>query len=319
MTASGQPANIVVVGAGIIGLTTAHALAEAGHAVVLQSAAFTPHTTSDVAAAIWFPFAAEPRDRLLAWSRSTYAAFEVAHQQNVPGVSFCEMKDLYDKQVEEPWWASAVPAWRRCNADELPADYKDGFAAQVPLVESSRYLEYLHGQLGKLGVVQRPGFVHRLADLEADVVVNCTGLGARSLCGDERVTPIRGVVVRTEVAPFNYSLADDEGPNALAYIVPRSDDCVLGGYAHYGSGVLEVQEHEADDIIRRCARLHPAVADLAVKEVVVGLRPGRSSVRVEADPADDRVVHNYGHGGSGFTVCWGCAAEVVDLVAGRIQ
>ena len=305
-----------MVGAGIVGLTTAHALAEAGHSVVLQSAAFTPQTTSDVAAAIWFPYAAEPRDRVLPWSRLTFAEYESAHQRGVPGVYFREMRDLYAEQVAEPWWASAVPSWRRCGPDELPPDYRAGFVAEVPLVESTRYLDFLHDQLAELGVQQRPGFVHRLSDINGDVVVNCTGLGARLLCHDQDVTPIRGVVVRTEPAPFEFSLADDEGPNSLAYIVPRSHDCVLGGFAQYGEQTLDVRAGEVDDIIRRCARLHPAVADLAIREVLVGLRPGRASVRVEVDPNDRRVVHNYGHGGSGFTICWGCAKEVVDLVEG---
>jgi D-amino-acid oxidase len=70
----------------------------------------------------------------------------------------------------------------------------------------------------------------------------------------------------------------------------------------------------AEAIRERCIALVPALKDATVLEHKVGLRPGRKEVRLELEPlANNRaVIHNYGHGGAGFTLSWGCAAEVAD-------
>lgn len=51
----------------------------------------------------------------------------------------------------------------------------------------------------------------------------------------------------------------------------------------------------------------------------VGLRPGRTEVRIEAEKIciegkTLNVVHNYGHGGAGVTLCFGCAVDASNLV-----
>ena len=53
-------------------------------------------------------------------------------------------------------------------------------------------------------------------------------------------------------------------------------------------------------------------------EDLVGLRPGRMEVRLEREEKNGKyLIHNYGHGGSGVTLSWGCADEVVELANGR--
>ena len=51
-----------------------------------------------------------------------------------------------------------------------------------------------------------------------------------------------------------------------------------------------------------------------VKAVCTGLRPVRPSLRLGRDADDARVIHNYGHGGAGFTLCHGAALAVADAL-----
>jgi D-amino-acid oxidase len=102
--------------------------------------------------------------------------------------------------------------------------------------------------------------------------------------------------------------------------VPRIHDIVLGGTYEENNESLEVDHDETQAILRRCAKLAPdlpAVTKKDIINVVCGLRPIRSSVRVEAEriSPDRLLVHNYGHGGAGVTLSWGCATEVVRLIA----
>jgi D-amino-acid oxidase len=158
--------------------------------------------------------------------------------------------------------------------------------------------------------------VHSLRDVEADLVVNCTGLGARELCSDRSVSPIRGQIVHVLNPGIESVLLDEQETDGIAYVVPRGDDVVLGGTAQEGDEELAARAQESREIIERCARLHPALHGVTVTAEVVGLRPGRPTVRLEVElVAGHRpIVHNYGHGGAGVTLSWGCASDVVEHV-----
>jgi D-amino-acid oxidase len=302
-----------VVGAGIIGLTTALAMRAAGMDVRIVAQSVSPNTLSNIAAAIWYPFEVNPRERVLGWASRSLAVFAAEARNGIPGVSTHEMVDLFATPVPDPWWAAAVPEWRRCGADDLPEGYVDGLISRVPRVESTPYLNHLHAEVDRNGIQIEQKRVASLADLDARLVVNCAGLAAGGLCGDEGVYPIRGVVLRTSKLDTNRSVSDDTGPNSLAYVIPRSNDGILGGTAQRGSFELQTTDAEVADIIRRCTAICPAVSAATILEAKVGLRPGRASVRCEIDHSVLNVIHNYGHGGAGFTLCWGCADEVVSL------
>ena len=72
---------------------------------------------------------------------------------------------------------------------------------------------------------------------------------------------------------------------------------------------------ETIEIVNKCAALDPSYANAPVENAKVGLRPGRPEVRLEAEEIEPGqiLIHNYGHGGSGFTGSWGCADEVMNL------
>ncbi|WP_225412337.1 FAD-dependent oxidoreductase [Stigmatella hybrida] len=313
--------GIVVLGGGVSGLSCAIRLREAGHAVQLWARELSPHTTSDVAAAIWYPYLASPKERVLRWGQRTLEVLRTLADRPETGVHLVRGTEVFTEPVRDPWWAPSVPGFRRATPGELPPGYTEGYAFEVPVIEMPRYLPFLQERFRALGghLLQRE--VHALEEAwsVAPTVVNCTGLGARALVGDEALVPIRGDVLRVSPSPTGQFLLDDSETRGMAYVIPRATDCILGGTAEMGVDSLAPSASQAESILARCRRLLPEGTPLNVVEHKIGLRPGRPSVRLEAEQRADRwVVHNYGHGGAGVTLSWGCAEEVCALVeAGR--
>lgn len=81
---------------------------------------------------------------------------------------------------------------------------------------------------------------------------------------------------------------------------------------------LEADEKAAAGILARCAEVEPQLINAEILGIVSVPRPTREPVRVEADrlPDGTPLVHNYGHGGAGVTLSWGCAVEVEGLLGG---
>jgi D-amino-acid oxidase len=182
-------------------------------------------------------------------------------------------------------------------------------------MDTLRYLDYLAARFGAAGGEMESG-IHfdNLAQVSRDfsLVINCTGVGARLFVPDPEVEPHRGQIVIVAGITQPYAVVCDDPP--LLYAIPRGHDCVLGG-------TNEVSENCNPDpaatraIVRRCSR----ALEIAPPQILserVGLRPfRRTGVCLSADELPDgrRVIHNYGHGGSGFTLSWGCARAVFAL------
>jgi D-amino-acid oxidase len=310
--------DVVVIGCGVSGLSTAGLLREWGLSVRILTAAMPPETTSSVAAAIWYPYKAYPEDRVLAWGARTFEVFEELAGDPGTGVTMREGLELRREPAPDPWWADAVPDVRRCEGGELPPGYLDGHAFTVPVIEMPIYLRYLLDRFSAAGGTVEERTVSSLDEAAEGcrAVVDCAGLGARELAGDGEMLPIRGQIVRVRNPGLDRFLLDEENPDGVTYIVPRSEDCVLGGTADEGEWDTAPDPGVAEDILRRCARLEPRLAGARVLEHRAGLRPGRPEVRLETETLEDGTpcVHNYGHGGSGVTLSWGCAEEAAGLV-----
>jgi len=306
--------DAVIVGCGVIGLTTAICLREAGVDAGIVAAELPPATTSSVAAAVWYPYKAYPEDRVLSWGSRTFRVFEELSDTPESGVLMREGVELWRERVPDPWWAGAVPSVRRCGADELPPGYVDGHAFAAPIVEMPIYLSYLMDRFDATGGSVQRRALSSLDEIDARVVVNCVGLGARDLVDDASMEPIRGQVVRVRNPGLERFVLDEENPEGVTYIVPRSGDCILGGTADEGEWDLEPDPETAAGILRRCTRLEPRLADVEVLEHKVGLRPGRPEIRLQREDGPVPRMHNYGHGGSGITLSWGCAEEALGLV-----
>ena len=307
---------MVVVGCGVIGLTASICLREAGLDARIVAGRLPHATTSGVAAAIWYPYKAYPEEKVLSWGSRTFEVFEGLSDTHGSGVFMREGVEIWRERVPDPWWAGAVPHIRRCVEEELPPGYRDGHAFVAPVVEMPIYLTYLMDRFTATGGSVERRILSSLDEVDSSVVVNCVGLGARDLVDDTSMVPIRGQIVRVRNPGLERFVLDEDNPEGVTYIVPRSDDCILGGTADEGEWDLEPDPKTAAAILRRCTRLEPRLSGAEVLEDRVGLRPGRHEIRLEREDGPGRVprIHNYGHGGSGITLSWGCAEETLRLV-----
>jgi D-amino-acid oxidase len=219
-----------------------------------------------------------------------------------------------------PAWAGQVAGFRACRPGELPAGFVTGWRFTAPLVDMPAYLGYLQRRLAAAGgavEVRRVGSLDE-ATAAAGVVVNCAGVGARELVGDRQVVPVRGQVVVVENPGIEEFFAEDPGRSPeMTYYLPHGQTVVLGGIAEHGDWRREPDRDTAYAILARCAAVEPSLRGARVLDHRVGLRPARPSVRLEQERVGGtRVLHNYGHGGSGVTLSWGCAADVATLVVG---
>ncbi|HEX8511371.1 MAG TPA: FAD-dependent oxidoreductase [Propionibacteriaceae bacterium] len=316
--------RVVVVGGGVSGLTCARLLVEARHDVTVVSSEQLHETTSYLAAAVWFPTAVGPASAVARWGAVTYGVLAAEAAAKVPGVVMRETLVLYRDEVEGqtplPPWADAVGDVRPARRDELPPGYPRGLRFVVPLVEMPKYLPHLQGEVLRAGAqheVRRVANLEEVLDLGPDVVVNAAGMAAGALVGDDTMFPVRGQIVRVENPGLELSVRDEQHPGGRAYVHPRSADCILGGTLDVGRWDTEPDPKQTEAIMQRCIDIAPALAGASVLESVVGLRPGRPTVRVELDNdlLPIPVIHDYGHGGAGVTIGWGCAQDVAALVA----
>lgn len=315
---------ITVIGCGVIGLTSAVRLREAGRPVQILAERLPPDTTSDKAGALCFPFKAGPPQRCLGWAEASLAVYA---RQALASGSFVAETDCL---VLEPSPARDIP-WqmtrldpkrlRRAKPSELPRGYADGFVIRVPVIQCGPYLQGLMARFLAAGGSIRQVRLERLEDATGDAVVNCTGLGSRKLAGDESLAPVSGHIVAVRPAPSSPAVrcfiteGGDEG-HALTYAFPRPDRCVLGGTAVLGDWDETVNPEVIRSVRKRTTHIEPALANAEEISRYVGLRPYRPEVRLEAGRLLDGrpVIHSYGHGGSGWTLSWGCAAEVLTLL-----
>lgn len=313
--------RVTVIGGGIIGLTTALALREAGHEVAVVAADTSARITSFAAGAVWFPFHAEPPERVNRWAlRTREWLTPIAREAPEAGVDVLTLFSYVADESPPVWLPSAPDA--ELTHDGLPG--REGaprrgelaWRAAAPRVEPGLFMPWLHARLSSRGVTIERRRVESLRDVPGDAVVNCTGLEARALTGDPELRARYGGIVVTEPGDIDMriSISDERRPGELFYSIPRRREVILGGSAEdvpdsHGAGISP----ELTEAILERARL-AGLRPGPVLRAYGGLRPFRTAVRLERDREDPRIIHHYGHGGAGFTICRGCALDVVDLV-----
>ena len=158
--------------------------------------------------------------------------------------------------------------------------------------------------------------VESLSELSGyDIVINCTGLGSRELVTN--TLPVQGqiVVVRAPWMKTIHYNGEHDLSN-IAYILPYKDVVLLCGTSDPLNWSTTPDPKTAEAIYKKCLELVP---ELKGAEVIGGwacLRPIRYRVRLELEnhPNSPMVIHNYGHGGHGIILSWGCALDTVELV-----
>ena len=319
--------RVAIVGAGVSGLTCGVLFAERGYRTAIFARETGQQTTSGAAAALWFPYDAEPAEKLIPWALDSYRALVNLSRNPSTGVSMIELRQFSrTEEIQTPHWAipldarplpsSVMSSGVETSLNRESAEFASGFSLNVPLMDTTIYLDYLAKRLlGADGSITENVRFEKLedADPKFDLVINCAGIGARTLVHDPDLEPHRGqVAIVPKIDNLSSAIVCDDAP--LMYAIPRTNDCVFGGTNEL-SDELAADPSATARIVTECSRVLK-IDNPQVLAERVGLRPFRKSgVRLERDRLRDgrTVIHNYGHGGSGFTLSWGCAEEIFVL------
>lgn len=301
-----------VIGGGIIGVTTGLQLARAGHDVTIFSRDPLERTTSFAAGAVIYPVNIEESERVLDWFSATNAELARMMVAGIPGLSRVTWRKCSaHAECPEPFWLSRAGGKR---LKYIPYNNKSGIEAELVLVDVDAYYPYLLAEFKKPGNYKIQN-ISSFDDVPPDfkTIVNCTGVYAGALTKDTDLHPARGqiVLVRNPGIHDFYSTFDSKN-----YIYPRRDICVLGGSFDIGAWDTKPDPALTKNIIEWACTLEPKLKGAEIIDVRVGLRPLRSAVRLEKEilPCGRTLIHNYGHGGCGYTLSWGCAADVLKMV-----
>ncbi len=304
--------TITVIGGGVIGLSSARCLQEAGFSVRILTREMPLETTSVAAGAVWSgsALACSSRD----WAAASLRYFLPLTKQPGSGVILQRMREVYTEAVPDPWYRDLLPAFSRLAARDLPAGLVDGYLMDVPIIAPPIYLQALQDQFLAAGGLIEERVLDSLdeAAAEADLLVNCSGVGARKLADDAAVYPMRGQTMLLDAPDISLGYMDNL---RVDHIFPRADGVLIGGVKLDGDWKRQLDPAISADIVRRASKIEGGIAQAKLRREFAGLRPGRKQVRLEleARPSGKAIIHNYGHGSVGYTLSWGCAEEVAAL------
>jgi D-amino-acid oxidase len=315
--------SVTVIGAGVIGLTTALVLSRAGHTVRIVASKPPEETTSAVAGAIiGGPMFVKPLTQTRSWQATSVREFHKLAENTDTGVGIQHGRMASSVETQTPEWAHTLSGFRECTDTE-----KTGYPMCVwissPIVDMPTYLTYLTNQLIDAGVRithQTIATIEELCKPGTSVVVNCAGLGAAGLSNDAGVYPSRGQHVVVENPGLTEFFFERDGEKtgvttSWTGFFPHGEHVVLGGNAEDGNWSREPNDTQTQQILDRCIAVEPRLKNTRILGVEVGLRPMRDTVRLEEEMVENtHVIHNYGHGGIGVTLSWGCAESVLAMV-----
>lgn len=175
--------DVIVIGCGVSGLSSAIRLQEAGFSVGIVSRELPPHTASDVAGAIWHPISAENLPNGLRWAAECREELLRLVDDPTSGVQMIQLLEPVEEGREGEHWQALLDDLRTVPEDELPLGYTGGFRYTVPLIETPIYMAYLVRRFQANGGEIQQALVSDLGRFTGPerLVVNCTGAWAGKL------------------------------------------------------------------------------------------------------------------------------------------
>src|SRR5207253_7376916 len=148
--------NVAIIGAGVSGLTCGIVLAERGYRTAIFAKEIGQQTTSGAAAAVWFPYHAEPAKKVIPWALETYKALADLARMPASGISMIELRQFSRTgKIQIPDWAiplgasaitsppSVMSSGVATSLALVPSPFASGFSLRVPLTDTTIYLDYL--------------------------------------------------------------------------------------------------------------------------------------------------------------------------------
>ncbi len=262
--APGYSGPVAVLGSGVVGLSTARLLQDAGFNVIIYAKDLPPNTTSNVAGGWWYPvtlFEQEFRtpafeDQFAAACRFAFQRYQTmvgprygvrwTHSYGMSHQAFHSTGDLGPQGVV----GSLLPEFRYLTGNQTPfRGYEYAREFDTMLIEPPIYLPAMMQDFriagGKI-VVRELHSPQEVASLPEKLVFNCTGLGAKELFNDAELTPIKGQLTFLLPQPeVKYSVVYGDG----LYMFPRQDGILLGGTHDQGDWSLNVDNQVRDHIV----------------------------------------------------------------------
>jgi D-amino-acid oxidase len=225
---------VAVLGSGVMGLSTARLVQEAGFPVTIYTAALPPDTTSNIAGGQFHPYAVFDDDAVTPEFKTQFTrALDYSWRRfqimvgDEYGVRW--LPTYVERDTPEARLLDTFPLFNRLlTAAEHPFPVKSVLRYDTMYVEMGGYLRQMIRDVELAGSkieVRRFTTPADIAALAEPLVFNCTGLGSRALFGDQDLQPARGQLAILEPQPeVQYAYTGSSG-----YMFPRPDGILLGG------------------------------------------------------------------------------------------
>lgn len=307
--------QICILGAGVIGLTSALCFQKSGYSVKIIADKYDETICSRNAGAIWGPFLSKEDQKAYNWSFETLKVFKRLSENPMSGINIADGLLAANFETQMPDWFKLLNQNHDYN-EKLPIGYLDAWRYSVPIIDMPMYLNWLQREFLRFNGILEKDRIYNFCDIKDkfDFVVNCTGLGSIELCADKELYPMKGQLIVVSNPGIDYFFAERGNDKELFYWMPQGNKIVIGGTAEKEFSHNLVDKTQINRMLYNAKKIENKFNKSVIISRKVGFRPCRNSIRFEFDKKYQNVFHNYGHGGSGVSLSWGCAQSVVNEI-----